>query len=821
MTARNESDRFVNVVFPRPLPHPLTYHVPPEWRDAARPGCRVRAPLGRSLETGVIVEEVPANLSLPSGIKPLAGLVDPDTPVPEDVLALSRWIAEYYICSPGEALAPAIAMPGGEAVREYSPAPIDWETTRTPPRLTPTQERILAAVARRKRFTSAHLKRLRLSPAVISAALRDLVDKSVLSSEWVLSAPPVPADAVITRLLPDRESLIPMDWRNWLEDQLRDGPVPWRELASRRKNSRGMLRDWMHREILDWDPMPAPLTPLTGPPIRAEPGPEDFDAGQRGAYARIKALLDSGEATTALLWGPTGSGKTAVYCAAIREAWARNRTALLLVPAIGLAGPMIERLRVTLKEEIGVWHSALTPAQRYWMARRVAQGRCRLVVGARSAVFAPLPRIGLIIVDEEHADAYKQSDPAPRYHARDCAVVRARLNRALCVLGSATPSCESYHNAATGKYELIQLTQRVAGRVMPLVRLIDLSHRHLTDEDSWVTPEMREAIAGTIHKGRKVIIFLNRRGYATMVVCRECGHHDLCPDCGLTLTFHRADRSFRCHICTYRQPTRDVCPKCGGADFLLRGIGTQKIEEIVGSLDPAIRPARLDADVAAKRGAAQRILSSFATGEVNLLLGTQMVAKGLDVPGVGLVGVIWADQQMAFPDFRAEERTFQLITQVAGRAGRDRSVDGLSEVAVQTFRPEHDLIELAAAQDARLFFTRELPRRKPLRYPPFSRLILLAFVSEDKDAAIAAALRFATTWREGIKESRKRPGQMLGPSPAAVPRKAGRHQVHILLKCDALSAARALINAYRDSESKRLQKEAVHLIIDVDPVDFW
>jgi primosomal protein N' (replication factor Y) len=455
------------------------------------------------------------------------------------------------------------------------------------------------------------------------------------------------------------------------------------------------------------------------------------------------------------------------------------------------------------------------------MARKVAQGHYRLLVGARSAIFAPIPNLGLIVVDEEHAESYKQSDPAPRYHARDVAVVRARQCNAVCLLGSATPSCESYQNACDGRYTLLTLKRRAKGRFMPLVRIVDLSVHNCTDRDSWITDELAEALVKTIRAGDKAIVFLNRRGYATMVACKECGHAATCPDCSLTLTYHAKDRSYQCHLCTYRIPAWERCPKCNSANFLFRGAGTQKIEEKLASLDSSVRLARLDSDISAKRGAAEAILAGFAADEFNLLVGTQMVAKGLDVAKVGLVGVIWADQHMAFPDFRAEERTFQLLTQVAGRAGRGAGAAGRGEVIVQTFRPDHELIELAAAQNAGLFFERELPSRKALLYPPFSHLVLLSFAASDASKARGAAQSFAAYWNDPARQVRNPAGRILGPAPAAVPKRAGRHVFHVLVKAMAVKKIWHIIYSFRTESDPLLRRDGVILTLDVDPTDFW
>lgn len=811
----------VDVAFPRPVRREFTYKVPDEWRDTVQAGTRVHAPLAGKDTTGVVVALRDGPPPGGGKILPLSGVIDPEWPVPADLLALTRWMSEYYMCSWGEALGAAaggVSAPGTIAFRLKR---LDSSQAQPASRaLTPTERRILEHLSASRSTTLAQLNKSGISRGPLATRLKALEVRGLIESEWRVLRPPIPADAAILGVRADRTSQATKEVIEFFTDSS-SANLDFTQVARRFPGGRDALRDLMHAEIVAWEPVPEPDRHVAASPISPEPGVAEFGQDQSDAFSALRKLIDQGKFAPALLWGPTGSGKTAVYCAAIRHAWEQGRNALFLVPEISLAAPMIARLRAALGERVGVWHSGLTSAQRYWMARKVAQGYYRLLVGARSAVFAPIPDLGLIVVDEEHAESYKQSDPAPRYHARDIAVVRARQCRAVCLLGSATPSCESYQNATDGRYTLLTLKRRATGRFMPLVRLVDLSGHHRTDRDSWITGELSQALVKTIRAGDKAIVFLNRRGYATMVACKACGHAATCPDCSLTLTYHAKDRSFRCHICTHRIAAWERCPKCGSPDFLFRGAGTQKIEENLAALDPAISLARLDSDVSAKRGAAEAILAGFAGDQFNLLVGTQMVAKGLDVAKVGLVGVIWADQHMAFPDFRAEERTFQLLTQVAGRAGRGAGAAGIGEVIVQTYRPDHELIELAAAQNADLFFKRELPRRKGLLYPPFSHLVLLSFAAADPAKARGAAQNFANFWNDPARGVKITAGRMLGPAPAAVPRRAGRHVFHVLVKAMAVKKIWQLIDSYRVENDPLLRRGGVNLTVDVDPTDFW
>ncbi|MBI5867571.1 MAG: primosomal protein N' [candidate division Zixibacteria bacterium] len=812
-----DGERLAEVAFPLPLRRQFVYRVPTAWAGIVQPGTRVEAVLGGRKQSGVVVA-CPVSTTLPPGrLLSLSAVSDPDWPIPGEILSLTRWVAEYYLCGWGEALGIATGAQAPAARLYYRLCSLEGRSSSASLKTTPTERLILQNLSAAKPTSLTNLSRLGTRRATLNEALARLTERKLISAEWKTVPAPLPKEAVLSGLNPTCNNEIPDEIRDFFVSLGNESDQRcWTNAAKYFPGGQAALRALMLDGTILWEPVPSSLTQLSfNPP--PEPEPEKFDEEQRSALGTIKSLLDAKRFGAALLWGPTGSGKTAVYCAAIRHAWSLGRSVLFLVPEIGLAGQMINRLESTLQESVGIWHSGLTPAQRYWMSRLVARGRYRLVVGARSAVFAPIPNLGLIIVDEEHGDSYKQSDPAPRYHARDVAVVRARTNHAVCLLGSATPSCESFENAQTGKYELLRLTRRVQGRSMPLVRLVDLSKRQLNGPDGWITTEMRQALQETLRAGRKAIVFLNRRGHSTVVACKSCGHFQLCPQCELTMTYHAATRQFRCHLCEHAIPAYNTCPKCHASEFSFRGVGTQKVEETLATIEGSVQMARLDADVAARRGAAAQILAGFAGTEFNLLVGTQMVAKGLDIADVGLVGVVWADQQMAFPDFRAEEKTFQLLTQVAGRAGRGEARLGAGEVLVQTFRPDHELIELAAAQDAASFFARELPRRRALDYPPFCHLILLAFSSPALSSARTAAAKFSEHWRLNAGTA----GRLLGPAPAAVPRRAGSHIVNVLLKVRALKPARAAITEFQEQNEVAHQRAKVVLTIDVDPVDFW
>jgi primosomal protein N' (replication factor Y) len=447
------------------------------------------------------------------------------------------------------------------------------------------------------------------------------------------------------------------------------------------------------------------------------------DEQELAANTLIEAL-HTGEFSRFLLHGITGSGKTEVYIAAIREALAAGGSAIFLVPEVALTPQTVGRLRSRFEKEAGshavVWHSHLSDGERYDAWHALATGEARIVVGARSAIFAPMPNLRLIVVDEEHEPAYKQEE-TPRYHGRDVAVYRAHLNNAVCVLGSATPSLESLHNARQGKYQTLHLTKRIDHRQLPLVHVVDMKREWAKERRSVVfSTFLIEKMRERLDNGEQTILFLNRRGYDSSLRCPECGYVAECDHCDLSLTHHRKDHLLRCHLCGFEDEVPRQCPKCRSPKILYRGSGTQKIEDVAAKFLPTARIVRMDTDTMQKKNLFREVLSEFRKGKIDVLVGTQMIAKGLDFPNVTLVGLVDADLSLHLPDFRAAERTFQLLVQVAGRAGRG---DRAGEVVVQTALPHHEAIQFARQQDFNGFAEEELIQRKEFNYPPYQHLL--------------------------------------------------------------------------------------------------
>jgi primosomal protein N' (replication factor Y) (superfamily II helicase) len=536
-----------------------------------------------------------------------------------------------------------------------------------------------------------------------------------------------------------------------------------------------------------------------------------LNAEQQLALDQIVSKIDERQYTTFLLHGVTGSGKTEIYIRAMREATRRGLTALMLVPEIALTPVFSRRLRAIFGDAVAILHSNLSDGERTDEWRRIKEGEARVVIGTRSAVFAPLENLGIIVVDEEHETSYKQDD-TPRYHGRDTAIVRAVQAGAVVVLGSATPSLESFHNAVSGKYTYARLDARFGNRALADVETIDMREvfkRHGKQET--FSDELKAAIAETFDRSEQVMILLNRRGYSSFAMCRSCGESIHCPNCDVTLTYHRYNQSLQCHYCNYIRPAPRVCPACDGQYIHYVGEGTEQLEAKLIELFPEKTIARVDRDTTRKRGSLEHLLMEFAGGTIDLIVGTQIIAKGHDFPNVTLVGVISVDAGLCLPDFRAAERTFQLLTQVAGRAGRG---DLQGRVIIQTYHPEHYSLVCARAQDYDEFYRREVSFRRSMHYPPFTALINICVHDKEFDRASNAAADLARELREAARDSALR---ILGPAPAPISRIKGEHRFQILIKARSRKRAREALDLAMD-RALAAGYNPRSISIEVDPV---
>jgi primosomal protein N' (replication factor Y) len=663
----------------------------------------------------------------------------------------------------------------------------------------------------------------------VSSPLMLLRQRNILTAEWSVEPPRMGAKQVkAVRLIPNwddaelaarqREAKAPAQTR-LLRTLIESGggPLAQAEALALSQSNTGALKR------LEADGLVAPeIITLRRKPFKLAGGaavPPVPTGEQEAAVTDIKKRLDTREPNVALLYGVTGSGKTEVYLRAIAETRRRKRTALVLVPEIALTAQVVDNFRARIGDRVAVLHSGLSDGERRDEWQRIGRGEADVVVGARSAVFAPLENVGLIVVDEEHEGSYKQDQPAPRYHARDVAVARARATGATVLLGSATPAMESFFKAESGKWGFLPLRQRALNRPLPAVEIIDLREGYKKGQPPGVfAPALRDAIADRLAKGEQTILFLNRRGFAMFLLCRDCGFTTRCPQCDVSLTFHARAARVACHHCGYERAAPTVCPSCHGDRIRPFGIGTEKVEAEVRALFESARVLRMDRDTTQKKDAHLKMLRAFRSGEADILIGTQMVAKGLDFAGVTLVGVISADTALNLPDFRASERAFQLLTQVSGRAGRGRKP---GHVLVQTFNPEHESVAAAAEHDYETFYRQEIVNRRELAYPPFTRLANV--ISQDEDGRVAEArLRLVAarlgggrSLLDGPKVTGDSDLTVLGPAPCPLSRLRGKYRWHLLLKAADTDTLRARLRiAFHGLNGS----ERAGLSIDIDPI---
>jgi primosomal protein N' (replication factor Y) len=557
------------------------------------------------------------------------------------------------------------------------------------------------------------------------------------------------------------------------------------------------------------DPFGEPIAPDSGPPV--------LTSDQISVAGSVLDALGKGFQAY-LLYGITASGKTEVYMQAVAAALERDQEALILVPEIALISQMERLFRARFGKCVALLHSGLSQGERFDQWMRILRKEAKIAIGARSAIFAPFEHLDLIIVDEEHDDSYKQESKL-RYHARDLAVVRAKSQGAVALLGSATPSVGSYYNVHTRKFRGLNLSKRIENRLLPEVTIIDLREQGgRRRAKHFITNELEDAIAETLHRGEQTLLFLNRRGFANYPVCVHCGTAVRCRNCDITMTLHQEANAFKCHYCGYTRAQASGCDTCGGSKIKLLGLGTERVEAKIKEIFPQARVARMDRDTTARKGALVKILKDLRAGAIDILIGTQMVAKGHDYPNITLVGIICADLSLNFPDFRAGERTFQLLAQVAGRAGRGARP---GRVILQTFNPDHFCILTARDQDYRAFYDHEISFRRTLKYPPFSRLIQILVIGKDKEQTAHCAQALGEICRALQSENKtyREKVKLLGPVAAPLARLKKQYRWQLLLKGLKPGPLHSLTRTLMERAERTIRKAAAKVVVDVDPVD--
>ncbi|HHW54190.1 MAG: primosomal protein N' [bacterium] len=590
-----------------------------------------------------------------------------------------------------------------------------------------------------------------------------------------------------------------------------DRPLPAPELVAAVGCSSAPLKALAEKglvRILEEDNLPGPSR--SEGEVFVSPPPQRLMPEQEEACRAIIESLEKGEFVPYLLHGVTGSGKTEVYLQVIAKNLAYGRGAVVLVPEISLTPQMVARFRHRFGDRVALLHSRLSPGERYEEWWRIQRGEAPIVIGPRSAIFAPVPNLGLIIMDEEHDESYKQEE-SPRYQTREVAEFRAREGKAVLILGSATPAVESYYRGQKGSYRLLELNNRVDGREMPEMELVDMRLELEAGNRSIFSRSLQMRLKEVLEAREQAILFLNRRGYANFILCRQCGYVALCPHCDVSLTYHGQGERLVCHYCYYQEDVPRSCPACNSPYIRHFGLGTERVEREVQRLFPGARTLRMDMDTTRRKDAHGRILAAFARGEADILIGTQMVAKGIDIPRVTLVGVISADTSLNFPDFRAGERTFQLITQVAGRAGRGEK---RGKVVIQTYNPDHYSIQAACHHDYRAFYQREIENRKALAYPPFSQLVSIVVSAADEGQAARVAAQLARKLRAELPSSCR----LYGPGPAVLARVRGRYRYQIVVKGTGLFALAGFWTSLRRDFELGPGREGIGFSFDIAPV---
>ncbi|MBI1832138.1 MAG: primosomal protein N' [Planctomycetes bacterium] len=774
---------FAEIVFDRPLDHGYTYAVPDVLRDRLRVGKRVLAPFGRGDKPTIGFCVGTSETKPERKVKAILEVLDDEALLTEPLLKLTRWMADYYLCGWGQVL--NAVVPAGvkkQAGTRMTPMLELVPEALLPnplPHLSPKQKRV-------HEYLKAHASPIELRRVIADTGCGN-----------------VPIEALVTKGYVRRRS-----------GRVESATAISQPIGEPARSA----SDGVDNPSLAPDSSSLARSASDGvdnPSLELRAGLE-LTSDQAAAWATLEPALHDGGFRSFLLHGITGSGKTELYLRAIEEVVRHGKAALVLVPEISLTPQTIDAFRGRCGD-IAVLHSHLHTAERGNHWRRIARGDATVIVGARSAVFAPTQNLGLIVIDEEHETSFKQ-EATPRYHARDVAVMRARLENIPIILGSATPSLESWHNAQRGQYTLLSLPRRVADRPLPHVRLIDLRHdRHPDKKPHGLSPSLERAMKNALDLGGQIMLLLNRRGYATYLHCPACGHVEQCKFCDLSMTFHRDRQVAMCHYCGFENKPPDCCAVCGTGVVLYQGMGTEKLQAEIEAKFPNQSVERMDSDTMKRPGSHQKVLDAFRRGEIHILLGTQMIAKGLDFPNVTLVGVVNADVGLHHADFRASERTFQLLAQVAGRTGRG---DAGGYVYIQTLQPEHPSIALAVNHDYLTFAHEEMRVRRAHNYPPFQRLARLIVRCKDEKAGNDYADRLAAAFRV-VFEQRKQANELidlrlLGPAEAPVFRLKGYFRFHFQLH----SASSAVLHEVLRAVLPTVRVPAgVELTVDIDPQD--
>ena len=813
---------YVEVALPLPLRQTFTYRLPVGLQENIKLGARLLVPFGKRQLTGYAValhKVISPELEIEEDtIKDALELLDAEPLLTAEILRLTQWSADYYAASWGEMLKASLPAGINASVEQIYTATANGRDELLKISSAKTLKTQILQYLIEQGETASRELILKFGETSAKRALRELTKAGWASVFYrTLTSQVKPKRRKAVKLLtpefhkPNQKPFTEAQSKI-IETLLEsDGEILFTDLIELTETSASAINTLEKRGVLEVFVQEVRRDPLARVALPELLNLTLTDA-QTVMLAEINAALETEKYQAFLLHGVTGSGKTEIYIRAMQTALDKGKSSLMLVPEIALTPVFSRRLRAVFGDAVAILHSNLSTGERFDEWRRIKRGAAQIVIGTRSAVFAPLQNIGLIIVDEEHDSSYRQHE-SPFYHGRDAAIVRANYAKAVVVLGSATPALETFHNAHNGKYHYLTLPNRIGNRPLATAELVDMREVFKVEgKDTIFSPQLLEAIEETHSKGEQSIILLNRRGFSQFVLCRSCGETICCNNCDITLTFHRREGKLVCHYCNHREKTPHKCPSCEGRFLYFMGEGTEQIEDILKRKFSELRIARIDRDTTGRRKMFEETLMQFSRGEIDMLVGTQMLAKGHDFPNVTLVGVISVDAGLALPDFRAAERTFQLLTQVAGRAGRGTLA---GRVLIQTFYPEHYALKHARTQNYDNFYAEEIRFRKNLNYPPF---VALASISI-KHANYDYAFDHAQILRECLnKTNAEKNCIILGPAPAPLARLKGEHRLQILVKARNRAKLRETLDfALHDAEEKFCDLKVIN--VEIDPVN--
>lgn len=822
------ADLFADVILPLPLYSSFTYSVPDYMQPDIQTGSRVLVQFGRKKFYTAIVEKV-HTVKPEYEVKPIMAVMDPQPVVRYPQLNFWRWIADYYLCSPGEVYKAAVPTGLKPESETFVSLNADYEPSDTPVKLTERQELVVAVLMEKKREKISELEnytKIKSIPSVIAPLLEAgiiEIDEHVVERYRPRTVRCVRLNVsrnekeklheffgMVTRSRAQERALVAyLDLSRWMQPNKEPEDVERDALMKASGASPGVLRAMADKGIFTFYKKSvnrfASVSKSEGTPLPS------LSESQREVSGAIDRLWR--EKNTVLLHGVTGSGKTEIYIRLMDSVLRNGSQVLYLVPEISLTTQLTDRIRKVFGDRLLVYHSKFSDSERVDIWKRMLSSKEPIIVlGARSAVFLPFARLGLVVVDEEHESSYKQYDPAPRYNARDAALLLASMHGAKSLLGSATPSVETYYKALNGKYGLVTLSERFEGASLPDVEIIDMKEMRKKKEVSGIlSAPLAKATMEVLKGGKQAIMFQNRRGFAPVVVCNQCGWVPKCNNCDVSMVYHRHSGLLRCHYCGYSVPLPPVCPACGGNSLEVYGYGTERIADELHERFEGYRVARMDLDTTRNKDAYQEIIDEFARHETDILVGTQMVTKGLDFANVNLVGVLNADTLLNFPDFRSNERAFNMLEQVAGRAGRRQDK---GKVIIQTTNPKEPVLAFVKAHDYKGYYESEIADRRKFAYPPFTRVINVYLKNKDSATADAAAVTLALALRQVFGE------RVLGPEKPFVSRVATWYLQSIMLKVEAQASmpkVKAAIRAVYESIAADPRIKSSIIYYDVDP----